>query len=82
MKEKRMTFTTFAVAPVLAAAGIAIGLAGAPAALAEDPCDVAVSTSRCLGPQGIEGGTAPDVTPGSGAQNGPYGPWGTVPPLG
>ena len=77
-----MSFTTIVVTPVLAAAGIALGLGAAPAAFADDPCDVAVSTSRCLGPQGVEGGTAPNVDPGSGVQNGPYGPWGTLPPLG
>ncbi|MDX1892390.1 hypothetical protein [Mycolicibacterium sp. 050158] len=37
MKTKNTTVT-----PVLAAAGIALGVAGAPAALADDPCDVAV----------------------------------------
>lgn len=77
-----MKLTTIAIAPVLGAAAVAIGLAGAPAALAADPCTSAVSTSRCLGPQGIDGGTAPTVTPGSGFQNGPYGVWGNVPPLG
>ncbi|MCV7421117.1 hypothetical protein H7K45_11250 [Mycobacterium yunnanensis] len=77
-----MSFTTLAVAPILAAAGIALGVAGAPVALANDPCDVAVSTSRCLGPEGVEGGTTPNVDPGPGAQNGPYGPWGNLPPLG
>ena len=77
-----MSFKMTIATPVLAAAGIALGLAGAPAAQANDPCDVAVSTSRCLGPQGVEGGTAPNVNPGAGVQNGPYGPWGNLPPIG
>ncbi|BBY27828.1 hypothetical protein [Mycolicibacterium sediminis] len=77
-----MSLKMIAVTPLLAAAGIAVGLAGAPAALAQDPCDAAVSTSRCLGPEGVDGGTAPSAAPAPGAQNGPYGPWGNVPPLG
>ncbi len=67
--------------PALAATGIAIALMSAPAAAAQiDPCDNAVSTSRCLGPQGIAGFEVPNA--GGGGQNGPYGPWGRIPPLG
>ena len=76
-----MKLKMIAVTPVLAAAGIALGLAGAPTAVAADPCNMAVSTSRCLGPQGIDNG-APTVNPGGGVQNGPYGPWGNLPPIG
>ncbi|BBY27827.1 hypothetical protein [Mycolicibacterium sediminis] len=76
-----MKLKMIAIAPAVAAAGIAIGLAGAPTAAAIDPCSSAVSTSRCLGPQGTDGGSAPVARPGT-AQNGPYGPWGNMPPLG
>jgi hypothetical protein len=77
-----MSFKRFAV-PVLAAAAIALGLSGAPTALAagNDPCTVAVSTSRCLGPQGIGGFSVPQSGTG-GVMNGPYGAWGAIPPLG
>lgn len=78
-----MSLTRFAV-PFAAAAGIALGLISAPAALAaagNDPCSVAVSTSRCLGPQGIGGFSVPQSGAG-GAMNGPYGAWGSIPPLG
>jgi hypothetical protein len=81
-----MTAKIFAitVAPLLGAAGVAATLAmAAPAAAQIDPCSSAVSTSRCLGPQGVDGGTAPKpLSPGIGSQNGPYGPWGSLPPLG
>jgi hypothetical protein len=70
----------FIAIPFVAAAGVAMGLAAAPAAVAQDPCNVAVSTSRCLGPQGVDGFIVP--SPNAGAQNGPYGPWGSVPPIG
>ena len=75
-----MSFKLIAV-PFLAAAGIASAALAAPSALAaNDPCSVAVSTSRCLGPQGIDGFTVPQ--PKTGVMNGPYGSWGSVPPLG
>lgn len=77
MRIKLRTLT-----PVLAAAAVAAGLATAPTALAVDPCTSAVSSSRCLGPQGIDGFAVPDSSPGSGFQTGPYGPWGAIPPLG
>lgn len=71
------------IASIVGAAGVAGAVALAPAASAQnDPCTVAVSTSRCLGPQGIERPSNPIVSPGIGAQNGPYGPWGSLPPLG
>lgn len=48
--------------PLLLGAGLAAGVLGAPAAAAQqDPCDTAVSSSRCLGPAGIQ--DAPDVRP-------------------
>ena len=77
-----MSFRLIAV-PFLAAAGTAAAILAAPSALAaagNDPCSVAVSTSRCLGPQGIDGFNVPQ--PKTGIVNGPYGSWGTVPPLG
>ena len=75
-----MSFKLIAL-PLIAGAGIAIGgLATAPAASAIDPCTSAVSSSRCLGPQGVDGFVVP--APNAGAQNGPYGPWGSVPPIG
>ncbi|OFJ51783.1 hypothetical protein [Mycolicibacterium grossiae] len=66
--------------PFVAAAGMAFALVAAPAAAAVDPCRTAVSSSRCLGPQGVDGFMVP--SPNAGAQNGPYGPWGSVPPIG
>lgn len=77
-----MSFKLIAV-PVLAAAGTAAAILAAPSALAaasNDPCSVAVSPSRCLGPQGIDGFNVPQ--PKTGIVNGPYGSWGSVPPLG
>ena len=75
-----MSFKLIAL-PMIAGAGIAIGaLSTAPAASADDPCTTAVSTSRCLGPQGIDDFAVP--APNAGAQNGPYGPWGSIPPIG
>ena len=68
--------------PFIAAAGVAVGLAVTPVADASvDPCRSAVSTSRCLGPQGIDGFQVPN-SGGGGAQNGPYGSWGGIPPIG
>jgi hypothetical protein len=69
--------------PFVAAAGMTIGLFVAPAAAAaaaNDPCKAPVSSSRCHGPSGISGFEPP--RPNAGAQNGPYGPWGNVPPIG
>ncbi|AQT78380.1 hypothetical protein B1R94_02705 [Mycolicibacterium litorale] len=66
--------------PFLAAAGITVGLTAAPIAAAVEPCSNAVSSSRCLGPAGVDGFSPP--SPNAGAQNGPYGPWGAVPPIG
>ena len=78
MKLKLIAATT----PVIAASGVAIGLLAAPPAVASvDPCSSAVSTSRCLGPQGIDGFQVPSSSPGAGFGNGPYGPWGGIPPL-
>lgn len=75
-----MSFKLIAL-PMIAGAGIAIGgLATAPAASASDSCTTAVSTSRCLGPQGVDGFVVP--APDAGVQNGPYGTWGFVPPIG
>ena len=73
-----MSLTMTVMDPALGAAG----LAGAPAALADDQCTSAVSRSRCLGPEGVDGGTPPEVIPGTGARNGPNGSWGNTPPLG
>ncbi|AQT78379.1 hypothetical protein B1R94_02700 [Mycolicibacterium litorale] len=66
--------------PFLAAAGLTVGLVAAPVAAAVDPCRSAVSSSRCLGPAGIDGFNP--ATPNPGIRNGPYGPWGSVPPIG
>lgn len=66
-------------APLLLAAGIGLGVAAAPVAAAQDPCAVGVSSSRCLGPQDA---SQTRTSTGFGSQNGPYGPWGSVPPLG
>lgn len=74
MKIKLLTI------PFVAGAGIAMGLMVAPTAAAVDPCTSAVSTSRCLGPQGVDGFVVP--APNAGAQNGPYGAWGSIPPIG
>ncbi|MBB3603722.1 hypothetical protein FHT40_003383 [Mycolicibacterium sp. BK556] len=71
--------TTIGIAGVIAAAGLAV----APVASADvDPCSAAVSSSRCLGPAGVTGFAVPNSNAGGGHQNGPYGPWGSVPPLG
>lgn len=81
-KGTTMRFTIIAV-PFITAAGIAAASLTAPTAAAaaiNDPCSVAVSTSRCLGPQGIDGFDVPQ--PRTGVMNGPYGSWGSVPPLG
>jgi hypothetical protein len=75
-----MSITFTALTPVLVAAGVAWALLTAPAAVANDPCTTSVSTSRCLGPQGIAGFQVPSSN--AGVQNGPYGPSGSVPPLG
>ena len=64
----------------LAAAGLALGLFAGPAHADLDPCRSAVSSSRCLGPQGVAG--FDPSGPNAGRQNGPYGPWGSIPPLG
>jgi hypothetical protein len=79
MKLKMMTI------PMIAAGGLATGLLLAPAASANiDPCASAVSSSRCLGPSGVDGFVVPGSTPGAGFGfgNGPYGPWGGPPALG
>jgi hypothetical protein len=70
----------FLAIPFVAGAGVAMGLMVAPTAVAIDPCTSAVSTSRCLGPQGVDGFVVP--APNAGAQNGPYGKWGSIPPIG
>jgi hypothetical protein len=78
-----MRLKLFAATPVLAAAGVAMGLLVAPPAAANvDPCRTPVSTSRCLGPVGIDNFQVPSSNPGAGFGNGPYGPWGGIPPLG
>ena len=69
--------------PMIAAGGLAAGLLLAPVASASiDPCASAVSSSRCLGPSGVDGFAVPGSSPGFGFGNGPYGPWGGPPALG
>ena len=76
-----MKFRNFAV-PMIAAGGVAAGLLLAPTASANiDPCSNAVSSSRCLGPTGIDGFQVPGSSAGAGFGNGPYGPWGGMPPV-
>lgn len=79
-----MSIRPMLVTPMVAAAGFAAALFMAPAAMAvDDPCASAVSSSRCLGPSGVDGFEVPKSTGGSGgAANGPYGAWGSVPPIG
>ncbi|WP_445165499.1 hypothetical protein ACTXG7_16415 [Mycolicibacterium sp. Dal123E01] len=78
-----MNIKSTGLAALIAAAGLAAGLAMGPAANADvDPCSEAVSSSRCLGPAGVSGFAVPNSSAGAGHQNGPYGPWGSIPPLG
>jgi hypothetical protein len=78
-----MKIKSTGLAVLIAGAGLTAGLAIAPVANADvDPCREAVSSSRCLGPAGIGGFSVPNSTTGAGHQNGPYGPWGSVPPIG
>lgn len=77
-----MTTRRMLVTPMIAAAGFATALFVAPAAMASvDPCTSAVSSSRCLGPSGIDGFDVPSSSGGI-AGNGPYGVWGSIPPIG
>ena len=78
-----MKIKSTGLAVLIAAAGLTAGLATGPVASADvDACREAVSSSRCLGPAGIGGFAVPNSSAGAGHQNGPYGPWGSVPPLG
>ena len=78
-----MRIKSTGLAVLIGAAGLSAGLAIAPVASADvDACREAVSSSRCLGPAGIGGFTVPNSSAGAGHQNGPYGPWGSTPPLG
>ncbi|STZ81684.1 Uncharacterised protein [Mycolicibacterium aichiense] len=78
-----MHIKSLGLSVAIAAAGLTAGLMAGPVANASvDPCSEAVSSSRCLGPAGVAGFAVPDSSAGAGHQNGPYGPWGSMPPLG
>jgi hypothetical protein len=78
-----MRIKSTGLAVLIAGAGLTAGLAIGPVANADvDPCREAVSSSRCLGPAGIGGFSVPNSSTGAGHRNGPYGPWGSVPPIG
>jgi hypothetical protein len=82
-KGYTMRIKSTGLAILIAGAGLSAGLAIAPVAGADvDACREAVSSSRCLGPAGVGGFSVPSSNAGGGHQNGPYGPWGSVPPLG
>lgn len=78
-----MLLRKIGIASMITAGGVAFGVMSASTAAAEvkDPCRAAVSSSRCLGPTGVDGFSVPQAGVG-GPRVGPYGSWGWTPPLG